>query len=715
MTTTYVYEPLCLTDFSVRVIQLHPSQDRHARLTCEIGIIDLDPNSDAPPVYDAVSYTWGGQSPSPDHLLFCIGADGSESQVEITENARDALRRFRLSDSVRNVWVDSVCINQSDLTEKAHQISLMGLVYSQADRVLIWLGHGTDGLGAEICDILKEGATFNYRKQEDYDRALAFRNRLKDAESARNLDQFDDIYKSSLIGGLLGLPWFQRMWTVQELVLAPRAVFFWGDSSVEWDEMLRCIPNLIGGNKLLATSEIQLYQALQRLLELNKQPGELRRMMTQPPVPEMASMMPPCIIFSLLRNKQATEPRDKIWAMHGVCSQLQIPLPDPDYSRAIEDVFTLATRAMIEYEERYGMNMLYLLTPLDNSPLRPRLPSWVPDWGAPVKDAFVRPIMMEWMDFRPTAESESRCSFTSDIRVLRCLGLVVGTVVAVGPFMPILKGTRNLLDRTPDNNEPNSLARNLEVWTVFREWVRVVEGMRGGSKPYTEVFKRPEKDPDGEWQSEDGSDQDEGESHLEVAEQGSTNDELLATDLSGLTISDDDRDAALLYAFYSTLFLDTKRPGSQRIPGSRIARASAEDIEESFRVFQQWYRILSRPLDPNVEQQAALGAEMEAFLWPGAGRGDFGTPDSVHSFYRNAWDVQKARSFVATKEGRVGVVDAEAMEGDVVALLSGYTAAMILRPDGGQFKVVGPAYVHGIMDGEMWTGDENGLETIELV
>jgi hypothetical protein len=178
MVPAYVYEQLPLTGFSIRVIQLRPSKDPLETLTCEIGTIDLDPKSDEPPAYEAISYTWGGQSPSPHHVLFCINANGSKNKVEITENCHDALRRFRLPDSVRSVWIDSVCINQSDLDEKAHQISLMGLVYSRAGRVLIWLGHDPDGLGAEICDILKEGASFNSRKAEDYEKALAFRNRI---------------------------------------------------------------------------------------------------------------------------------------------------------------------------------------------------------------------------------------------------------------------------------------------------------------------------------------------------------------------------------------------------------------------------------------------------------------------------------------------------------------------------------------------------------
>lgn len=38
------------------------------------------------------------------------------------------------------LWVDTLCINQTDLQERSHQVNMMGKIYSKADRVLIWLG-----------------------------------------------------------------------------------------------------------------------------------------------------------------------------------------------------------------------------------------------------------------------------------------------------------------------------------------------------------------------------------------------------------------------------------------------------------------------------------------------------------------------------------------------------------------------------------------------
>jgi hypothetical protein len=38
------------------------------------------------------------------------------------------------------LWIDGVCINQTDILERNRQVQLMGEIYSRASCVLIWLG-----------------------------------------------------------------------------------------------------------------------------------------------------------------------------------------------------------------------------------------------------------------------------------------------------------------------------------------------------------------------------------------------------------------------------------------------------------------------------------------------------------------------------------------------------------------------------------------------
>lgn len=76
-----------------------------------------------------------------------IRVDGVEFPV--TVNLHEALLRLRDPAIERIIWIDAVCIDQDDDTEKTHQIGLMSKIYGQANRVIIWLGealpHGWEG------------------------------------------------------------------------------------------------------------------------------------------------------------------------------------------------------------------------------------------------------------------------------------------------------------------------------------------------------------------------------------------------------------------------------------------------------------------------------------------------------------------------------------------------------------------------------------------
>lgn len=58
------------------------------------------------------------------------------------------------------------------------------------------------------------------------------------------------------------------------------------------------------------------------------------------------------------------------------------------------------------------------------------------------------------------------------------------------------------------------------------------------------------------------------------------------------------------------------------------------------------------------------------------------------------------RRFFVTKKGYIGIGPACMQEGDKVCLLSGAIVPFVLRSDGAEHKLVGEAYVHGIMHGE---------------
>ena len=87
--------------------------------------------------YYALSYAWG--DPQPVHNIRCNG-----HKMTIARNLYSLLNRLRLKNEEMMLWVDAICINQSDdiaaLQERGQQVAMMHVVYASAIAVVIDLG-----------------------------------------------------------------------------------------------------------------------------------------------------------------------------------------------------------------------------------------------------------------------------------------------------------------------------------------------------------------------------------------------------------------------------------------------------------------------------------------------------------------------------------------------------------------------------------------------
>lgn len=117
---------------SFRLLEIFPRRHSHQLIT---ALVDAE-LGDTAPDYEALSYTWGTATKS--CRIVCNG-----ELMLTTPNCLHALERLRLPLESRLIWVDSICIDQSSLTELSHQVALMGHIYKQATQVIIWLGKGT--------------------------------------------------------------------------------------------------------------------------------------------------------------------------------------------------------------------------------------------------------------------------------------------------------------------------------------------------------------------------------------------------------------------------------------------------------------------------------------------------------------------------------------------------------------------------------------------
>lgn len=160
------------------------------------------------PEFAALSYVWGDCGELAATHRIRIG----QHDFKITKNCEMALTAIVQAYGPTIIWVDSICIDQSNLRERNHQVRLMGSIYEHAHTVFIWLGPDSALL----------------RQSIEYVKTLA-----QDQTSEFSFAQ------TQLLRPFLKNDWFGRGWTFQEFVLATKPVFLTGSASLERSELLR--------------------------------------------------------------------------------------------------------------------------------------------------------------------------------------------------------------------------------------------------------------------------------------------------------------------------------------------------------------------------------------------------------------------------------------------------------------------------------------------
>jgi hypothetical protein len=83
------------------------------------------------------------------------------------------------------------------------------------------------------------------------------------------------------------------------------------------------------------------------------------------------------------------------------------------------------------------------------------------------------------------------------------------------------------------------------------------------------------------------------------------------------------------------------------------------------------------------------------------------------------WAVNRGNMLFSTRERYLGSASRSLVVGDEIALIQGVKTPMVLRPvemaSGKRYQVVGPAYVYGVMNGELWDESMSGIEDLILI
>lgn len=359
-----IYEPLPDGSYT-RVLILEPGRRRQP-LRCQLKIVNLEEDPD----FEAISYVWGRGTKR--KKVICNGV-----RLKITANLLQALVAVRYPSRPRNVWADSVSINQNDQEEKGRQVALMGPIFNRARRVLIHLAGDDGGHAHGVSTFVSEKLAI-IRRQMPVDELATF-----PYPSAEETQLVLEDPRLQSIDRMLKHPWFERGWVIQEAVLARDSVIIWGARmTVGFDSFMICHSWLI--RRFLSALVKYKMKSLNVLKHLYQYrfPDIARRLglalTTQPSL---------LTIMNLARGAKFKDPRDRIYAflyLGRLEDRLDVAVDatsrltiQPDYSKSVAEVYADFARHCVKSG---NIIWLHYIQHTQESLMDVRFASWVPRW-----------------------------------------------------------------------------------------------------------------------------------------------------------------------------------------------------------------------------------------------------------------------------------------------------------------------------------------------
>jgi len=388
----FEYRPL-RQDY-IRLVRSHPTLNSTDPICCSLDEIDIADVADredaaspefvvpaqAPKCYYALSYVWGPKLPSDTIVLKDSRGD---RKLAVRRNLQDALRRLRDLHWSRSLWVDRISINQDDLAEREHQVSLMGLIFSKAFRVIVWLGD-SDSEENPFADLIGMGEQVSTWVKTTVEAGTI--------RASQYLDEIIDIPTegsagSGRIKSIFANTWFQRIWIVQEIALAYRAIAMQGPHVVSY-----AVFDQLGGilekhSRTMDASRIWIVSSMNMLHRLYVLRSwfhgvSVREKQTR----DNVSMLQLVLDF---RELNATDGRDKIWALLNIADDAAGLNSEISYVKPWQTCYTRFAHWMCS---KYGNSSLLRLVRIQQrGSLDPDgdLASWVPDFRAAIP-------LMDW-------------------------------------------------------------------------------------------------------------------------------------------------------------------------------------------------------------------------------------------------------------------------------------------------------------------------------
>ncbi len=396
------YDPLVNTSHDFRLLTIK------ARQNSEIYGEVANVSHHSYPRYYALSYEWGNSlSKQPIIVKSCA----IKFTVTVTLNLHLALEHLVREREDLVIWIDAICINQSDDEEKAQQVRFMRDIYAQAEETFVWLGPsitvnmlpddsvvdminmlGPDASESGLSELVTNLCRYSFTNQELYKKTRAEIDDLF-AERFKRWEQFAKPLLKSYVR-VRKLSYWNRIWIVQETATSKKFFLQWGRHRIQSEHLNGFFAAFLMFQAHLVTLSLEI-------LQRNELPDdELRACMLEASQPHSSmhtaifgirgryhayGQYPKDPLLNLLARtsipssgtnirSSCKEPHDRIFGLLGISSDRETLAIPVTYKKPFRVTYEETARAII------AGGTLDLLAYSQFPKSDPQMPSWVPDW-----------------------------------------------------------------------------------------------------------------------------------------------------------------------------------------------------------------------------------------------------------------------------------------------------------------------------------------------
>lgn len=219
-----MYEVLPTWNKSFRVLRVSQIALSRHDSGLSIRFDTITPN--AGHVYRALSYTWGEASSS-DPIIYVETKGGGRAHLRIRRNLSNFLWRYVKHEGPQAgpLFIDALCIDQQDISEKNQQVTMMDKIFEGATTVIAWLGEADQ----DCCRLFEQLERSDRRRSRlgaSLHRTLLGRDLNRVASNADLQRYWQNVSTR---------PFFSRTWIVQEIGLARDIAVWCGPYAVSWE------------------------------------------------------------------------------------------------------------------------------------------------------------------------------------------------------------------------------------------------------------------------------------------------------------------------------------------------------------------------------------------------------------------------------------------------------------------------------------------------